>query len=122
MLRQHVGRIAAAGRLRVREEQAASLFHAAAVGVVRHLLNLPADLRDMTTSHMARDASLAIIADAPSPPSSASPQATAAITLRAALSRDSPFSTGELSLLREWLDRLVKLPIIPERSTRISKP
>ena len=105
MLRQHVERGAAAGRLRVAVEQAVSLFHAASVGVVLVLLNSPADARDMAISHLARDAALAMIADSPSS-SSKSPEKTAAITLRAALDRDSPFSTGELSLLKEWLDRL----------------
>ena len=104
-LRQHVRRVAAAGRLRVAEEQAVSLYHAAAVGVVLVLLSTPAEQRDMSISHMARNAALAVIADAPSA-SSKHPEKTAAITLRAALGEESPFSAAELSLLKEWLGRL----------------
>jgi AcrR family transcriptional regulator len=107
MLRHHVGRIAAAGRLRVPEERAVSLFHAAAVGTVLVLLSAPADARDMAISHMARDAALALIVDAPLSPTKR-PERTAAITLRAALDQDAPFSSGELLLLKEWLDRLAK--------------
>ena len=104
-LRQHVRRIAAAGRLRVPEEQAVSLYHAASVGVVLVLLSAPAEQRDMAISHMARNAALAAIADAPSA-SGKHPEKTAAITLRAALGEESPFSAAELSLFKEWLGRL----------------
>ena len=104
-LRGHLARVASAGRLRVPVEQAVSLFHAAAVGVVLGLLNASADNRDMTLSHTARDAALALIATS-TPPTTGSPVKTAAITLRAALDRETPFSSGELSLLKEWLDRL----------------
>lgn len=105
MLRQHVARVAQAGRLRVAEERAVALFHAAAVGVVLVLLNTPAEARDMAISHIARDSTLAAIADLP-PAVSGTPERTAAITLRAALEREGPFSLGERLLLREWLDRL----------------
>ena len=104
-LREHVHRIAVAGRLRVAEEQAVSLFHAAAVGIVLVLLNSPAHARDMAISHMARDSALALIADSSSTPIG-NPQRAAAVTLGAALDRDSPFSEGERLLLKEWLDRL----------------
>ncbi len=104
-LREHVHRIAAAGRLRVPEEQAISLFHAAAVGIVLVLLNSPAHARDMAISHIARDSALALITDS-SPTPIGNPQRAAAVTLGAALNQNSPFSEGERSLLKEWLDRL----------------
>ncbi len=109
MLRRHVGRIAAAGRLRVSEEQAASSFHAAAVGTVLTLLGSPADTRDMALSHMARDTALAAITDAPASPSG-NPGKTAAITLKAALGENAPFSPAELPLFKEWLDRFAAQP------------
>lgn len=106
-LRGHVARIAAAGRLRVPEEQAVSLFHAAAVGVVLVLLSASPEARDMAISHLARNAALATIADSPLP-STSRPEKMAAITLRAALDEESPLTTGELALIKEWLDSLAK--------------
>ena len=58
MLRAHIRRIAEAGRLRVGEEQAAHLFHAAACGTVLTLLGLVEEQRDPALSHLARDAAL----------------------------------------------------------------
>ncbi len=61
MLRKSMALVAAAGRLRVAEEQAVRLYHAAAMGIVLFLLNSPADARDLTISSMMREASLAAI-------------------------------------------------------------
>ncbi len=108
ILRKHMARVAAAGQLRVTAEQAVSLYHAAAVGVVLFLLNSPPDTRDLTISNMMREISLAAIAVTDDPPASQSPRSNAAVTLRAALDRNAPFSAGELALLREWLDRITK--------------
>jgi AcrR family transcriptional regulator len=106
MLRQHIRRVAEAGRLLIPEEQAVSLFHAAAVGVVLVLLNSPAEVRDMAISRIARDAALSVMTGSPSRSSSQKPETAAALTLLAALNHDSPFSIGERSLLKEWLNRI----------------
>ena len=108
MLREHMARVAAAGLLRVTEEQAVSLFHSAAVGVVLSLLGSPPETRDLTISIMARESSLAAIAELSSSVSVRSPASNAAITLRATLNSDSPFSATELALLREWLERIAR--------------
>ena len=105
MLRRHIRRVASAGRLRVNEERAANLFHAAGSGTVLTLLGMPQGERDMTVSGMAREAALAAITtDVPVYRKAGS--AEAAIALRAMLDESAPFSTGERLLLVEWLDRL----------------
>src|SRR4029079_9034266 len=58
MLRALVGRIAAVGRLRVAEEQAVALVHAAACGTV---LTLLATAPDPAVSGLAREAVLAAV-------------------------------------------------------------
>ena len=108
MLREHVARVAAAGLLRVTEEQAVSLYHSAAMGVVLFLLSSPTDTRDLTISSMAREASLTAITGMSNQASARSPGSSAAVTLRATLDGDSPFSATELALLREWLGRIAK--------------
>ncbi len=108
MLRESISRVAAAGRLRVGEEQAVSLYHAAAVGVVLLLLNSPAEARDLTISTMLREASLAAITTSAAPALPKSPTLHAAVTLRAVLDRGNLFSLAELALLNEWLSRIIK--------------
>jgi AcrR family transcriptional regulator len=108
MLRNSMALVAAAGRLRIAEEQAVSLYHAAAVGVVLLLLNSPADARDLTISSVMRETSLAAITTSADARLPESPTLNAAITLRAALDKDAAFSHAELSLLKEWLNRIVK--------------
>ncbi len=105
MLRKHIRRVASAGRLRVSEERAANLFHAAGSGTVLTLLGmLPGEL-DMTLSSMAREAALAAITTEV-PIYKKAGSAEAAIALRAVLDDTAPLSEGERSLLVEWLDRL----------------
>ncbi len=105
MLRKHIGRVASAGRLRVSEERAANLFHAAGSGMVLTLLGMPDGERDMTLSSMAREAALAAITTEAAIYRKAG-SAEAAIALRALLDDTAPLSEGERSLLDEWLDRL----------------
>lgn len=105
MLRQHIRRVAAAGRLRVSEERAANLFHAAGSGTVLTLLGMAPGELDMAVSSMACEAALAAITtEVPVYKEAASAQA--AIALRAVLDDTAPLSEGERSLLVEWLDRL----------------
>ena len=105
MLRAHIRRVAAAGRLRVSEERAAHLFHAAGSGTVLTLLGMPQGERDMTVSSMAREAALAAITNE-SPTRKDTGSRQAAIALRAVLDDPAPLSEAERLLLMEWLDRL----------------
>lgn len=105
MLRQQIHRVALAGRLRVSEERAAHLYHAAGSGTVLTLLSMPPGERDMTLSSMAREAALTAITTEAAIFQKAG-SAEAAIALRATLDDKAPLSVGERSLLMEWLDRL----------------
>ena len=102
---EHIRRVASAGKLRVNEERAAHLFHAAASGMVLTLLAMPQGKRDMTLSSLAREAALAAItSEVPVRRKAGSTEA--AIALRASLDDTVPLSDGERALLVEWLDRL----------------
>jgi AcrR family transcriptional regulator len=106
VLRHRIHRVALAGRLRVSEETAVALVHAAGVGVIQTLLAAPPDERDGRIGDDMGDAVLRqILTDAP--PVDADGVVAAAITLRAAASRLSALSDGERRLLDEWLGRLV---------------
>jgi len=115
MLRSHMQRVAAAGRLRVSEEEAAHLFHAAACGIVMTLLGMTNEQRDMSLSDRACDAALAaIVSDQSILP--APTVAVAATTLRALVigleeaqeSEPNVLTEAERVLLIQWLDRLTK--------------
>ena len=115
LLRDHMQRVAAAGRLRVSEERAAHLFHAAACGIVMMLLGMTGEQRDMSLSDTACDAALAaIVTDQSILP--APTVAMAATTLRALVtgvaeahpSEPNVFTEAERALLIEWLDRLAR--------------
>lgn len=107
MLRGHVRRVAEAGRLRVGEEYAVALFHAAGCGTVLTLLALTAQQRDPAVSDLACDAAIAAITtdgpavEAPGP-------VGAAVALRAVLDDAAALSAGERALLGEWLDRIAR--------------
>ena len=103
ILHEHVRRIAAAGRLRVSEELAAHMIHAAGSGTVFALLAMAEP--DPQLSHATREAVLAaILTDVPATP--APGPAAAANALRAVLGQASALSAGERQLLGEWLTRL----------------
>ena len=113
MLQDHMRRVAAAGRLRVSEDRAAHLFHAAACGVVMMLIGMTGEQRDMSLSDTGCDATLAaIVTDQSIFP--APTAATAATTLRALMTvvgeahplEANVFTDAERALLVEWLDRL----------------
>lgn len=100
-----IRRIAEAGRLRVSEERAAQLVHAAGSGTTLTLIALPDDRRDLALSDMAREAVIAaIITDAPAP--AAPGPVAAAVALRAVLPQTSALTAHEQALLQEWLDRI----------------
>ncbi|MCT2583455.1 TetR/AcrR family transcriptional regulator [Actinophytocola gossypii] len=100
-----IHRIAAAGRLRVPEEQAAHLAHAGGRGVTLTLISLPEDQRDPTLSTIAREAVIARITTDPTPESDHGP-APAAVALRAVLPDTDALTTRERDLMSEWLDRI----------------
>jgi AcrR family transcriptional regulator len=105
ILREHIRRVAAAGRLRVSEDKAADLVHAAGCGTVLTLLAMPPDRRDPDLSQAAREA--VIVAITTGSPALESPgPAAAAIALRATLPDAAALTGGERRLLEEWLDRL----------------
>ncbi|MFD7984228.1 TetR/AcrR family transcriptional regulator [Kitasatospora indigofera] len=122
ILTAYVRRIAEAGRLRVDVSRATQLIHATGGGTTLALIATPPDQRDLTVSHLAREAVLAAItteapatrtpattAHGPAAPAVAAPgPATAATTLRALLPRTDVLTPGEQSLLTELLDRISK--------------
>jgi AcrR family transcriptional regulator len=101
-----IRRIAVAGRLRVSEQLAVQLVHAAGRGTTLALIALPPDRRDPALLAIAREAVIAAIStDAPA---TASPgPVSAAIALRAVLPHVTALGTSERALMREWLDRIV---------------
>lgn len=109
VLRRRIARIALAGRLKVTERQAIDLFRSMGTGTILTLLRQAPAERDPTLSERAREAVISAIVTA-IPVVDRSGPATAAITLRAALSSDTSLSVNERNLLAEWLDRLAAGP------------
>jgi len=105
MLRAYLRRVAEAGRLRVGEELAVDLFHAAACGTVLTLLAVAEKERDPALSPLTCEAALAAITtDTPAVP--APGPVGAAVALQAALGDVTVLTTGERAVMREWLDRI----------------
>ncbi|MEV0941227.1 TetR/AcrR family transcriptional regulator [Micromonospora wenchangensis] len=104
VLRSRVRRLAAAGLLRVDEQRATMMIHAAGTGVILTLLGTPAPQRDPGLGDAVFDAVLGgILAAAPVTPDPT--LRTVAVTL-AALTPDLPGLTdAERTLLTEWLNR-----------------
>lgn len=106
VLQARVRRIAAAGRLRVSEDLAGGMVHAAGCGTVITLLATPEALRTPHLSDATFDALVAAIATtepAPRPPG----PIPAANALRTELPNLTMLSSGERHVLEEWLDRIV---------------
>ena len=103
ILAEHVARIAAGGRLRVPEQQAAELIHAAGSGTVLSLLATEEDRRDPHLSALAREAVLAAVTTDAVEVAGPEP-AAAAIALRARLSQATALSTPERDLLGRVAD------------------
>lgn len=107
VLAGHIRRVAGAGRLRVPEDRAAALVHAAGCGTTLTLMSTPEQDRDPALSHTARDAVLAAIAtDAPAAAAPGVVGATAA--LRALLPQAETLTAAERGLMTEWLDRIAE--------------
>lgn len=106
ILAGHIRRMAEASRLRVGEERATHLVHAAGCGTTLTLIAVPEDRRDPGLSHMAREAVItAITADAPTLSAAPGPVG-AAVALRAVLPQTDALTGPELGLLQQWLDRI----------------
>ena len=105
LLKEHIRRVAAVGRLRYSEERAAGLFHASGCGAVLTLLAEAEGDRDLSLSEIAREAAIATITTE-APVFEGSGAVAAAVALRALLPGVQSFSEGERSLLMEWLGRL----------------
>ncbi|MEV0131655.1 TetR/AcrR family transcriptional regulator [Dactylosporangium sp. NPDC050688] len=118
VLAGQVRRIAAAGRLRVSEERAAHLIHAAGCGLTLTLIALPPQQRDPALSVLARESILAAVTSDPPPAAGgaapaggvvgADAVAGAAGALRTALPEVTVLSGAERALLDEWLMRIAK--------------
>lgn len=116
LLRELVGRIAEAGRLRLGVEQAAQMLHAACRGVTLSLIDMPAEARDLTLSRLVREAMLSAVTlaaengvtDATTQAVQGSPSriTSRAVALKAVLPEVVTLTPGERALLSEWLDRL----------------
>ena len=111
ILRDLVRRVAEAGRLRVSVERAANMIHAAGCGVTLTLIGArPAD-RDPALSETTREAILAAVtSDEPEDWKEQNDRdrvANRAVALKAVLPEaEKKLSSGEKTLLSEWLDRL----------------
>lgn len=107
MLAAKIRRIAEFGRLRVDEERAAHLVHAAGSGVTLTLIAMPEERRDLSLSELAREAVIAAITTDNSVATEPGPVG-AAIALRATLSQTSVLTSHEKALLQEWLERIAR--------------
>lgn len=105
ILMGRIRRLAAGGWLRVGEELAAMIIHATARGAVLTWLSLPEDARDPALLTVLRESMVAAVTNQEPAVQEPGP-AGAARALRAALPEQTPLSSGERHLLREWLDRL----------------
>ena len=105
ILRGLVRRVAEAGRLRVSEERAAQLLHAAGSGVTLTLIGMEPEERDPELSDMAREAVIAAITTEASAQAAPGPPG-AAVHLSALLPRTSVLTDRERALLSEWLERI----------------
>lgn len=109
LLRQAIERIADQGRLSMGVERATRLVHAAGVGIVLTMLQLPPAKRDQQLSRIARDNTLsAILNHEKNPPVKRSSLPARAVALAEAVraADQIAMSPAERALLTEWLTRL----------------
>lgn len=112
VLRRLIGRIAAAGRLRMSVERAAQLVHGTGMGLILSLIATPPAERDLELIRLARENVIAAIttetADTAADHPTAGDPVSHAVALRQAV-RDGgidALSDAERTLLAEWLDRI----------------
>ncbi|MEV7933382.1 TetR/AcrR family transcriptional regulator [Curtobacterium sp. NPDC089185] len=111
-LEERLRRVAAVGRLLVREADAVRLVHAAGTGTVLAILGEAGEAEDDRRSDLADRAWAAVASqvlvaedDVPAGPDRA--LRTAALTLRAGVDGLDALSPAERAVLAEWLDRVV---------------
>ncbi|KUN16202.1 TetR family transcriptional regulator [Streptomyces corchorusii] len=113
-LRHMITRVAAAGRLRMSVERATEVMHSAGVGTILTLMSRPEGVCDLRTADTAREMVIDTLTLPPAESGdgdAAAPRAavvSSAMALLAALGQEGTvaLSPAELSLLREWLNRL----------------
>ncbi len=106
VLRARVHRVALAGRLRIGEDRATALLHAAGTGLVLDLLTDAPEQRDAGLPEMMWQAvAQAIFRNTAPDVDDAVP--AAAVVLRAAAAELAVLSEAERTLMAEWLDRLI---------------
>ncbi len=104
VLRTRVRRIAAAGLLRVDEQRALDVIHAAGAGTVLALLSGPAHERDPALSEAMFDiVASGILATAPATPDTN--VSTIAVTFMTALPDLPTLTDAERTLMAEWVAR-----------------
>jgi len=106
VLRSRIRAIAAAGGLRVDEELALDLVHAAGTGAIAALLQKPVDQRDSRLADAMLDAVLARIVDAAAA-QAAGDAATATIAFATRVPELPGLTEAERSVLSEWLARSI---------------
>lgn len=106
VLRRRVHRLAEAGLLRVDEDRATDLIHAAGSGAVVALLAQPPADRDLSLATAMFDAiAAAILTDRP--PRPATDVLSLAVTFLTAVNRLPSLSSAERALMTEWLARAI---------------
>lgn len=107
ILEARVHRLAVAGRLRVSEQRAVELIHAAGTGAILTTLEAPPEQRDPGFAEDMYEAVLRqILTDAPAPAERGS--TSAAVAFRAVVPELDMLSEAERRLLGEWLDRAIE--------------
>jgi AcrR family transcriptional regulator len=108
VLELRVHRVALTGRLRVSEQRAVDLIHAAGTGAVLTLLSTPPEQRDPRLADDLFDAVLRrIVTDTPQLPENG--PAASAVAVRAIAPQLTMLSDAERLLLGEWLDRAIDM-------------
>jgi AcrR family transcriptional regulator len=116
VLRARVHRVAAIGRLRVTEQRAVELIHAAGTGAVLTLLSAPPEHRDLDLADAMYEAVMrSILTDVPTLP--ADNAIAVVVTFRAVAPKLTMLTDAERALLSEWLDRASDAPTAPGAST-----
>ncbi|MCU1682996.1 MAG: TetR family transcription regulator [Amycolatopsis sp.] len=106
VLRGRVRRVAAIGRLRVAEERAVELIHAAGTGAVLALLSKPPHDRSLDLADAMYDAvTRSILTDLPAPAEDGT--TAAAVAFLTVVPQLPMLTSTERALMSEWLNRAV---------------
>lgn len=110
LLAERVHQVALSGRLQVSEQNAVDLVHAAGIGAILTILARPVAQRDRRLADTMLDAVLRQILTEPGNAGAAAESAivTRAVALRAHAPQIRALSTGERTLLGEWLERIIE--------------